>query len=135
MGTEGDLVVDWWSSSIPQARECVLPDVLRRHAERQPDKVFAAFADGSTWTYAQTCTAANVVARDLADRGVGKGDHVLSWCSSVADMIRVWFGANQIGAVYVPLNPNACKVSRGARSSRCGRHTPRPTFAPTPGRP
>jgi carnitine-CoA ligase len=105
MGTEGDPVVDWWSSSIPQARECVLPDVLRRHAERQPDKVFAAFADGSTWTYAQICTAANMVARDLADRGVGKGDHVLSWCTSVADMIRVWFGANQIGAVYVPLNP------------------------------
>jgi carnitine-CoA ligase len=97
--------VDWRSSTIPQPEECVLPDVLRQHAERQPDKVFAAFADGSTWTYAQTCAAANAVARDLADRGVKKGDHVVSWCAGVADMIRVWFGANQIGAVYVPLNP------------------------------
>lgn len=96
---------DWWSSTVPQAHECVLPDVLRRHAERHPDKVFAAFPDGSSWTYAQMRTAANAVARDLAERGVTKGDHVLSWCTSVADMIRVWFGANQIGAIYVPLNP------------------------------
>lgn len=97
--------MDWWSANVPPAADCVLPDALRRNAERHPDKVFAAFADGSTWTYAQICAASNAVARDLADRGVGKGDHVLSWCASVGDMIRVWFGANQIGAVYVPLNP------------------------------
>ena len=39
---------------IPAPDHCVLRPVLERHAAAQPDAVFARFADGSEWTYAET---------------------------------------------------------------------------------
>ena len=36
--------------------------------------------------------------------GVAQGDKVLSWLPNGPDAIRVWFGLNYLGAVYVPIN-------------------------------
>ena len=36
--------------------------------------------------------------------GVRQGDHVLSWLPNGRNALRVWFGLNYIGAVYVPIN-------------------------------
>ena len=71
---------------------------------RQPDKVFANFADGTEWTYAQTREIAIRTANAFRRLGVRQGDRVLVWLPNSADCLRVWFGLNYLGAVFVPIN-------------------------------
>ena len=97
--------MDWWSAEVPDAADCVLGPLLRRQAELRPDQVFATFPDGTSWTYARTWAVANTMARRLRELGVRHGDRVLSWLPNGPDALRAWFGANLLGAIYVPLNP------------------------------
>ena len=94
----------WFDPRVPAADRCVLRPLLDRHAAATPDKVFARFADGSEWTYRQTQTIARRTAMGLRKLGVSQGDKVLSWLPNGPDAIRVWFGLNYLGAVYVPIN-------------------------------
>src|SRR6185436_5517160 len=94
----------WFDPRVPAADSCVLRPLLDRHAAATPDKMFARFADGSEWTYAQTRAIARQAATGFAALGVRPGDHVLSWLPNGPDALRVWFGLNYLGAVYVPLN-------------------------------
>lgn len=89
---------------MPKPEECVQRLMLERWAAVQPDKVFAVFADGSTWTYSQTLDIARGTANALRRLGVRQGERVLVWLPNSADCLRVWFGLNQLGAVFVPLN-------------------------------
>src|SRR5215218_4145988 len=95
---------NWFDPRVPDADRCVLRPLLDRHAAATPDKVFARFADGTEWTYRQTQAIAQRTAIGLATLGVKQGDHVLSWLPNGPDAIRVWFGLNYLGAVYVPIN-------------------------------
>ena len=94
----------WFDPRVPDADRCVLRPLLDRHAEATPDKVFARFADGSEWTYRQAQAIARRTAIGLAALGVKQGDKVLSWLPNGPDALRVWFGLNYLGAVYVPIN-------------------------------
>ncbi|MCL4716454.1 MAG: AMP-binding protein [Hyphomonadaceae bacterium] len=95
-----------WASSTPPSRDqCVLRYVLRHQAETRPNDVFVVFENGAEWTYAQACEEAGRAGAWLRALGVAKGDRVLSWLPTGPDALRVWFGANWIGAVYVPINP------------------------------
>jgi crotonobetaine/carnitine-CoA ligase len=94
----------WFDPRVPAADRCVLRPLLDRHAAATPDKVFARFADGREWTYRQTQAIARRTAHALHALGVAKGDKVLSWLPNGPDAIRVWFGLNYLGAVYVPIN-------------------------------
>src|SRR6185436_12514750 len=94
----------WFDPRVPAADSCVLRPLLDRHAAATPDKMFARFADGSEWTYAQTRAIARQAATGFAALGVRPGDHVLSWLPNGPDALRVWFGLNYLGAVYVPIN-------------------------------
>ena len=38
---------------VPDADVCVVRPLIDRRAAETPDKIYALFADGSTWTYAQ----------------------------------------------------------------------------------
>jgi len=89
---------------MPKPEECVQRLMLERWAAAQPDKVFAVFADGSEWTYRQTLDIARGTANALNRLGVRQGERVLVWLPNSADCLRVWFGLNQLGAVFVPLN-------------------------------
>ena len=89
---------------IPRVEDCVLGPLLDRWADEQPDKIFAIFADGSSWTYRDTRREARRAAAGFARLGVKPGELVLSWLPNGPDALRVWFGLNYIGAVYVPLN-------------------------------
>jgi crotonobetaine/carnitine-CoA ligase len=82
----------------------VLRPLLERRAAETPEKVFARFADGTTWTYAETSIVARRAANGLRRLGVARGDTVLSWLPNGADALRVWFGLNYLGAIYVPIN-------------------------------
>ena len=46
----------------------------------------------------------DATAAALQALGVRQGDHVLSWLPNGPDALKVWFGLNYIGAVYVPIN-------------------------------
>ncbi|MES2529516.1 MAG: AMP-binding protein [Pseudomonadota bacterium] len=94
----------WSDPRLPAAAKCVLRPLLERWAVERPDAVFARFEDGSEWTYAQTLAATRAAAAGLHALGVRQGDNVMSWLPNGQDALRVWFGANYCGAVYVPIN-------------------------------
>lgn len=89
---------------MPPDDECVLRPLLERQALLQPDKLFAWFDSGVEWTYAQTRREAVQAANALAALGVRRGDKVLCWLPSGPEVLRLWFGLNYLGAVYVPIN-------------------------------
>jgi len=83
---------------------CVLRYVLDRHADTQPERTFALFADDSSWTWGETRQIARRFAAGFTALGVSQGDHVLSWLPNGPHAIAVWFALNYLGAVYVPVN-------------------------------
>jgi crotonobetaine/carnitine-CoA ligase len=89
---------------VPQAEDCVMPLILARHAAATPDRVFAVFADGAAWSYAETRTQALRVAAGLAAVGVSQGDSVLIWLPNGRRNLAAWFGVNHLGAVSVAIN-------------------------------
>ena len=89
---------------MPKPEQCVQRLMLEHWAAVQPDKVFAVFADGSEWTYRKTLDIARGTANALKRLGVRQGERVFVWLPNSADCLRVWFGLNQLGAVFVPLN-------------------------------
>ena len=84
--------------------ECVLSNVLAARAAEHPERTYAVFEDGVTWTYAEARRLAVSTAAGLQELGVGQNDHVLCWLPNGRYQIRTWFGTNQAGAVYVPIN-------------------------------
>ena len=89
---------------MPSPDRCVLRPILERHATERGDKIFAWFPDRAPWTYADTHRVAAQTANALAKLGVGRGDRVLCWLPNGPDAVRLWFGVNYLGAVYVPIN-------------------------------
>ena len=89
---------------MPKPDACVQRYMLDRLAASQPDKVFANFADGSEWTYRQTRDVAIRTANAFRKLGVKQGERVLVWLPNSADALRIWFGLNYLGAVFVPIN-------------------------------
>ncbi|PWV95778.1 crotonobetaine/carnitine-CoA ligase [Hoeflea marina] len=85
--------------------DCVLSAMLERNAERTPDAVYAVFQDGSEWSFAETLRQTRRAAAGLQALGVRQDDRVLIALPNGPDALRVWFGANYIGAVAVHVNP------------------------------
>lgn len=89
---------------MPAPDQCIQRYMLERWAKVQPDKVFAIFQDGETWTYADALSEAITTANALEALGVKQGERVLCWLPNSADCLRAWFGLNMLGAVFVPIN-------------------------------
>lgn len=89
---------------MPAPDQCIQRYMLERWAKAQPDKVFAVFQDGESWTYADTLREAITTANALKALGVKQGERVLCWLPNSADCLRAWFGLNMLGAVFVPIN-------------------------------
>jgi crotonobetaine/carnitine-CoA ligase len=78
--------------------------MLERNAKKFPSRVCCKFADGTSWTYAETLNLTQQTAAYLSNVGVKRADLVLAWLPNSPAMLRVWFALNYIGAVFVPLN-------------------------------
>lgn len=91
-------------TEIPARGECVVGALLDRWAEAQPDAPFLIFPDHSAWTFAQTRQRARQAAAGLQRLGVRRGSHVLTWMPNEREAVLGWFGANLLGAVWVPVN-------------------------------
>ena len=94
----------WFDTSRPTQQNSVLPFMLERNAKNFPSRVFCKFADGTSWTYAETLNLTQQTAAYLSNVGVKRADLVLAWLPNSPAMLRVWFALNYIGAVFVPLN-------------------------------
>jgi carnitine-CoA ligase len=92
---------EWSNPRIPPSEVGVLRPLLDRRAKEIPDKVFAKFADGSAWSYAELREITTRTAAALQALGVRQGDHVLSWLPNGTDALRVWFGLNYIAAMLL----------------------------------
>jgi len=89
---------------IPAVEDCVSGPMLERLARTTPDKVFAVFEDGLTWTYAEALDLVRRTAGGLRALGVRQGDYVNVWMPNSADTVRVWLAINYLGGIYVPIN-------------------------------
>ncbi|NGO11582.1 ATP-dependent acyl-CoA ligase [Streptomyces sp. HC44] len=89
---------------VPDAASCTVGGLLAARAAEHPDRVFAVFADGSSWTYRETYERSLGAAAVLATRGVRPGDRVVSWLPNGPEALLAWFGSNLAGAVHTPVN-------------------------------
>ncbi|WP_312571850.1 AMP-binding protein [Brevundimonas sp.] len=88
----------------PTADQCVTSRLIERFAAETPDKLFALFESGETWTWEQTRRRARETASALQARGVGKGDIVAAWAPNGPALLGAWFGSNHAGAALAPIN-------------------------------
>lgn len=88
----------------PPREDSVLPFLLERNARESPDRVQFQFADGVSWTCAETLEHTRHTAGLLYQHGVKRGDFALVWLPSGEAMLRSWFALNYLGAVFVPIN-------------------------------
>jgi long-chain acyl-CoA synthetase len=56
------------------------------------------------WSYSQVAETAYQFARELAARGIGKGDRVQIWGENCAEWVAAFFGCALRGAVVVPMD-------------------------------
>lgn len=89
---------------LPSREDCVLRPLVDRWASETPNRVFVKFDDGGEWTYALLRKLVVKSGIGFEALGVERGDHVLSWLPNGPEALRVFFGLNYIGAVYVPIN-------------------------------
>jgi len=95
---------DWVSPKLPDRNVSVLRHILEARACEMPDKQFVRFEDGTAWTYAETLTQAHKAAAALARLGVVADDVVLAFLPNGADFLKIWFGANFLGAALAAPN-------------------------------
>ena len=90
---------------LPTRDEAVLVNVLARWATERPDREFASFEDGTTWTYEELAARTWGVARALVDEvGARQGEIVAAWLPNGPEALLAWFATNAAGCVYAPLN-------------------------------
>ena len=63
-----------------------------------------AIVDGDTLTYEEADDVANSIANGLLQRGVRKGDVVVSYMHNSIDHVSAWFGCAKLGAIFAPIN-------------------------------
>jgi crotonobetaine/carnitine-CoA ligase len=89
---------------IPALDQCVVGPAIDRHAHEQPDKVFALFSGGESWTFRYLRDIVRQTALGLQQLGVNQGDNVVTWLPNGPDALRVSLAINYLGAVNVPAN-------------------------------
>lgn len=73
-------------------------------AEKTPDRVYAVFEDGSSWTYWDLRAHVVSKAAGLQRLGVARGQHVAVWMQNGREALITFFAINYLGAVFVPFN-------------------------------
>ncbi|WP_157218943.1 AMP-binding protein [Flavisphingomonas formosensis] len=81
----------------------VTGNLLRHRAETTPERLFALF-ESDEWSFGRALEEASAAAAGLATLGLGKGDVLLLWMAGGPDFLRLWLGANLLGAIVAPVN-------------------------------
>ena len=93
------------SSAPAPAQPSTVGDVIRRSAQRYPDRTALEFG-ARAWTYAGLDDAATRAARWLIGRGLRPGDRVATYGKNSDAYLLVWLGCCRAGLVHVPVNFN-----------------------------
>src|SRR5919112_3398875 len=80
-----------------------LVDLLRLHAAKSPEGVFARF-NGDPITFAMLDSRSSAVAAWLRSRGLKAGEHVAVMMRNSVETLAVVFGLAKAGLVWIPLN-------------------------------
>lgn len=81
-----------------------LPALVAQRAAEAPDRPFLVMVDGPVHTYGQVHWTAMKWATAFEQRGVAKGDLVLTMQAPGLDSLAAWLGLSWIGATAVPVN-------------------------------
>ena len=84
-------------------RQHTLGDLLRRTAQRLPDKP-AIVCGSMRWTYAEFDRVVNRLAHGVAAEGIGAGDRVAVLSRNSHAFAAIRFALARLGAVLVPIN-------------------------------
>jgi 1-acyl-sn-glycerol-3-phosphate acyltransferase len=110
------------AAGLPE-QASTLPEVLRWHAARSPDRVHIRLLDGDrelrSISYRQLLDDAQVVAVGLQTRGVQPGDRVALMLPTGVDYFSSFFAILLCGAVPVPMYP---PVRRSQLAEHLRRH-------------
>jgi len=82
-----------------------LPELLRRQANRFPDRVLIEVIGERRSTYRETWMAALAASANLIELGVGRQSPVIIMATSCVDAVHAWLAVNCAGAIDVPINP------------------------------
>ncbi|MFI1417036.1 class I adenylate-forming enzyme family protein [Streptomyces sp. NPDC020731] len=88
----------------PAAGPAFLHDLLDAAAHRWP-RANALADTAGRWTYAQLREAGLRAAAWLRDRGIRRGDRVLTQLPNCRELAALLYGTSRLGAVLVPVNP------------------------------
>ncbi|MDE2378048.1 acyl-CoA synthetase [Bradyrhizobium sp.] len=91
------------AATIAKAREHSIGDLLRRSAQREPNKS-AVICGGVRWSFAEMDAICNRLGRGLLALGVNKGDRVAVLSRNSHAFAALRFAVARIGAVLVPIN-------------------------------
>ena len=83
-------VVEYLESFLRRGRECAYVQLRGYRTVR--------------WTYRQVAETAFRFARELEERGIGKGDRVLLWGPNSAEWVAAFFGCALRGVIVVPID-------------------------------
>ncbi len=92
------------AAAMPAREVCVVGPLLQRWALERPERSFLEFDDGTSWTFREMLGRTRRAAAGLRALGLRRGDRLLSWMPNRREAVLGWFGANWLGAVYVPVN-------------------------------
>ena len=81
-----------------------LTELLAHRVARHPDRVALTFTE-RRWSYGEFQREVNRVVQGLHRLGITKGDRVAFLLPNCAEFLFSVFAVSQIGAVFVPLNP------------------------------
>jgi amino acid adenylation domain-containing protein len=101
---EAELIRGWSVSREPAATGGILPDLVLAAAQRHPERVAVAAADGSL-TFAELVDRSTAVAAGLVAAGAGRGDPVGVMLPRGRDLPAALLGVMRAGAAYLPLDP------------------------------
>jgi acyl-CoA synthetase (AMP-forming)/AMP-acid ligase II len=108
-------------SAIPSASSLLIGEIFRRNAEVVPTRIVASLGDES-FSHAALNEAGNRLAHALHERGIGRGDRVVSWADTSLVVLPLFVALSKLGAVFAPLNARlgareASEVAALARAS------------------
>ena len=81
----------------------LIGEIFRRNAEAVPGATAASLGDARL-SHAELNAAGNRLAAFLGERGVGRGDRVVSWADTALEVLPLFVALAKLGAVFAPLN-------------------------------
>ncbi|MGH0032434.1 MAG: class I adenylate-forming enzyme family protein [Myxococcota bacterium] len=107
------------ASFMLRAMQMLIGDVFRRNAEVVPDAVAASLGERRL-THGELERQGGQLANVLRDRGIERGDRVVTWADTRLDVLPLFVALARLGAVFAPLNARfgAREVTDVARLAR-----------------